>query len=1186
MQQYIERLLEGKFEYDKGCLEFDRAKIELSLKRGEIKEGSFTIRGEAGHLTQGTVFSSLPGMKVLNPDFLGNGEEIHYQFDARDIEEGEVLKGEFDIISNQGEYYVPFVVSVEYPVLTSSMGPIKNLFHFANLAKSNWTEAVTLFYDAGFLRILDGNDRKYRGLYQGLCVYPGNEQNVEEFLIGIKKKQRIEYLIEKDLVKVENPEQIRRETIQITRNGWGYTYLKAECEGEFVQLEKETLTENDFLGNYCYLDFYIDSAKLHAGKNYTKIRIYNSYCVHEVMVEVYVEQKDRDILLRHQMYSYNLYELMNFYEKFRLRKIGTNVWLTETGKLVEKLEEYGEDAEVIKLFEAQLLITQERFNEAKWILDRIGRQLEGRQVKPEIACYYLYLNSLNSREEAYVDQIAHEVECIFEQYRENWRIAWLMLYLSENYCKSSAKKWLFLEEQFERGCNSPVLYIEAIVLLQQNPALLTKLGAFEQHVLCYGVRKGVLKEDLVRQILSVAGQMKEFRPLVLRILEGCYECRPGNDALQTICSYLIKGNLVSPKYFRWYKLGVESEVRVTRLYEYYMLSMDLADEAEIPRMVMMYFAYQNELTYEKNARLYAHVVKNRDRYPEIYANYREQMERFVLEQIDAGHINRDLAYLYSSILTPQMIHNENAEAFSRLLFMNLFTTEYEKLRQIVVIHAQDAKETAYPLQHGHAAVPIYTSDYTVLFEDDEHNRFCGSVNYNIEKLMIPGKFAKFVAPFVRESTGFAVYMCESSRSFLAPNEDNLIFYQKVVTDEALDADYRAQICQRLLGFLYETDRMRELDQVLDGLDMTRLHARDRAQALQYLILRGNFDKAYEWVCRFGPECVDSKSLMRLCSRLLERENFTPTPEMTQLCMVALEHGKVDKQILEYLMVQYQGLAKKLRDIWKKGRERELDCHALEHRLLEQVLYTGAYVGERQELFTDYVSGDYDPMLREAFVIQSSYDYFVKEKVMPAFLFEQIEQIFRENGMVQKVCKLAFVKYFAAEGKEQATLHAETLKEFVGELVGEGKLLPLYREYQDLIPAVRHFYDRTIIEYRAHPGSRVHIHYLVEKDSEQEAEYITEEMTDVFEGVCSKEFVLFFGETLQYYIIEERDGEEQLTESATIRKNDIGKEILESRFSRINDLVISQTLEDYSTLDTMLEEYYQADYYADYLFRLL
>ena len=80
--------------------------------------------------------------------------------------------------------------------------------------------------------------------------------------------------------------------------------------------------------------------------------------------------------------------------------------------------------------------------------------------------------------------------------------------------------------------------------------------------------------------------------------------------------------------------------------------------------------------------------------------------------------------------------------------------------------------------------------------------------------------------------------------------------------------------------------------------------------------------------------------------------------------------------------------------------------------------------------------------------------------------------------------------------------------------------------------------------------------------------------------------MFFGETLQYYIIEERDGEEQLTESATIRKNDIGKEILESRFSRINDLVISQTLEDYSTLDTMLEEYYQADYYADYLFRLL
>ena len=57
---------------------------------------------------------------------------------------------------------------------------------------------------------------------------------------------------------------------------------------------------------------------------------------------------------------------------------------------------------------------------------------------------------------------------------------------------------------------------------------------------------------------------------------------------------------------------------MTRLYEYYMMSLDIRDKTIIlPKMVLMYFAYQSNLDYEHNAYLYAYVVRNRDKNPDL-----------------------------------------------------------------------------------------------------------------------------------------------------------------------------------------------------------------------------------------------------------------------------------------------------------------------------------------------------------------------------------------------------------------------------------------------------------------------------------------------------------------------------------------------------------------------------------------
>ena len=120
--------------------------MEIEIAQGDVAEGCFTIYAPEGKYTKGVISSTDPRMECLTTEFVGSEAEICFCFYGDQMEEGEVLRGEFNVISNRGEYYLPYVVTVAYSVPESSVGPVKNLFHFANLARSNWEEAVNLFY--------------------------------------------------------------------------------------------------------------------------------------------------------------------------------------------------------------------------------------------------------------------------------------------------------------------------------------------------------------------------------------------------------------------------------------------------------------------------------------------------------------------------------------------------------------------------------------------------------------------------------------------------------------------------------------------------------------------------------------------------------------------------------------------------------------------------------------------------------------------------------------------------------------------------------------------------------------------------------------------------------------------------------------------------------------------------------
>jgi hypothetical protein len=617
-----------------------------------------------------------------------------------------------------------------------------------------------------------------------------------------------------------------------------------------------------------------------------------------------------------------------------------------------------------------------------------------------------------------------------------------------------------------------------------------------------------------------------------------------------------------------------------------MMSISLSYEGPLPKMILMYFSYQCDLRYEITAYLYAYVYKHREEIPEIYINYSGAMERFVVEQIRHGRINKDLAYLYRHLIRLPMIDEETAGQLVSLLFMQKIRVADERITEVHLVYPYGAGETTYPVSGGRAMVPVYDSDCKILLGDGTGNRCTVSVQYETETMLNPVKLALLISPFVREHLGYAVYICYEYQNTLTVQDSNVDLFVRLAASDRIEEDARREIRMMLVDFYYEKDRMRELDEYLVQLHPEDMAERDRGKVIRYLSARGMYEEAYEWVRSCGPYKVDTKVLLKLCSRFLstgEKEN-EEDPVMTSVLCYILQKGKYDEHVLKYLVNYYIGGIKQMRDVWRAAEDFGVDTYPLSERMLIQMLYTGAHVGEKSEILRSYSRRGGREEVIAAFLSKCCYDYAVNEQITESYIFESVMELCRKQVPLHLVCKIAFLQYYAENRKEETEPVRQVCCQFLQELLEERIVLPVYKQYLGYLPQLDQYLDKTIIEYRAKPGAKAVIHYVIQYEGDMENEYCKEEMKDVFAGICIKEFILFFGERLQYYITEEMSGSEQLTKSGTISRSDT-EQSKEGRFDLLNDIMIGENLQDYDTVNHLLQEYYRQDYVVDKIFKI-
>lgn len=1165
VRKRIEDLARGRCDSNRPALEFSTDRIEMEIIAGKDYTGEFTITSKNQIPVKGIIYSANSRMECLTPRFEGDEVQIQFEFHSNGLMEGDIQKGEFIIICNHGEYNLSFVAVISGLYAESSMGTITGLHEFTKLAQKNWMEAKRIFYSPYFLNLLKRDEMTARLLYQGIAKGAPTDQNMEEFLLAARQKSEVEITAEEDVYTHYHVQEAVRHTVCLQKSTWGHVQMEVRSDSPFIEPEKGILSTEDFLGTKAEVGYYIHPEKMHGGKNFACLIFKNIH--QKIVVRICASKEKAGVVKDNTRFRTKKMhvELIDLYVQYRLKKIVTGKWAAESCRILEELSILHPEIVWYRLIKAQAFWLNGERQETEWILNDFKRKCRDKK-SPEWG-YYLYICTLMEKEQICIERMVAEVEQIYMEHREDNMLFWCMLFLREEYTEDIYQKLKAIEKRIAWGAESPLLYVEVYCLYMQHPYLLSKLGEFELKVLNWARKQKLLNTELAEQVFAVFSERMEYQRNVLLLLEACYELCSSEQILGAVCGYLIKNQKYGRRFFAWYEKGIEEKLRITGLYEAYLMSMDTRNIQEVPRIILMYFKYNSQLGYKQKALLYVNIIAAKERQPEVYEQYRESMESFAYEQMERGRIDDNLAVIYEEVVSRGIYSAELADALSNVLFVHKLTCFAEEAARVIVIQKQLNKPQIVPLVNGSAYFSLYSNDYCIFIEDNHGNRYGGSVSYQLEKLMYPGKYIRACMQYSPWKLSCLLYYFASREAQEYFEEKDLEYFKKVMADSAVSRLYRTMLCPKFFLLLRQMGLSAEMELEAERIDAALLLPKERGFLTNVLIEQQIYDKAYALIEEYGMEMVSVSGRLSVLSDRIKRTDFAEDEVLLQYCEEVFGTGKYNEVLLEYLCKYYRGCLKRMTAIWKASKKQNIDTLELEERILEQMLYTEEFSPLAGEIFDSYLAKG-NIILKEAYLTYYAHRVFCKQEIAPEHFFRHLRKWKMEQKQVNGICELMLLKYYAenAEVREKDTDIAE---EILKKNLLDGIYFAFYKKLGSYLVKKYQLYDKYYIEYHTETGRNVILHY---KMRDTDTVYTAEEMAEMQTGIFVKELVMFFDETVQYYISEENASGVEIMKSGVISCNEIYEGRNKNRYESLNDMRLAVVTDAKAELTAEMQRY--------------
>ena len=1192
MRERIEQLSRENFQYELPEILLSRDKIELCVEEGKLYKDSLFIRNQENIKMKGLIYCTCPYVKTESKSFVGEECSIGYSVCVKGKKVGEAITGEIHLLTDCGEKKVPIILKVVKDYVVTSLGEIRDLFQFADLAKINPKEAIDLFVSPEFKKVFLKKDTPESMLYQCLVKSTSKAHAMEEFLIAIHKKKKITISVEKNTIVYNKTKEAFLDKIQITKDTWGYEEIRIRSNVPFLRPTADRIWTDEFTGGKYELEYLIDPAYIRAGTNYGRIELIteNKVC----QIEVIVKNAEEKLLQKKQI---GKLELVHNYLKFRIGQIDKDSYVTEGRK---SLERYSGNLEP---FWQEFLMVQLAFVEGKEdykvLLEELQSKQEEMQMLSELAYpAYWYLKALTEGKRETIKEAVTICEACYQR-TPKWQILWMLFHLDKKYDDAEVKIQAILGT-LQEGCYSPVLYRELCALYNEQPTRLEELTRENIAALHWGVKMNYITKNLALQYVLLAGKRSKFHKVVyqdLGVLYGIYET---DDILYGICTFLVRTERVGKKYFPWYRSGVRKQLKLTNLYEYYMYSLDEGKNLVLPQSILQYFLYDSRLNEKKRAYLYAYIVRNKENDMETFLNYEKQIRRFAIIQMEKGNNDENLSTLYDEVFGEGFFNENLLSQMVEAMFQYQICCNDKRMKGVCILHRELEEEEYVPLEKEKAIVSLYTEGAKFVFIDEKRKRYANVENYSLKKLNNLERYMETCYQMGDRSTGLLVSMCEKITNYHKKKENSEIIQKETIQLKTINDAYRRSLYRQLLESYYDNMQNEELEALLQDEKLI-VPKGSEGRVIELSMIYCLEKQSMEGLRKYGWETVPVNRIQKFMTLLLMQNGMAEKDEqLLELAYHVFNSGKCNKILLKYLAIYYQGPASSMFSLWERCVELQEDAEdgivmkgylsKIEEEILCKVLFTESSTVEYVPVFESYynrgclLEQEYKRMekrqLIRAYLAYTSYRYVLHDEKAEDAFFTILKQEIRGEDI--EIGTIALLKYYS-EKKELTEEEKQFVDSQIAEFMEKNIVFPFFVKFRDRMVIPQRIAGKHYVEYYASPEKKVFISYAFSK--KDGLEFVTEPMLQIYAGIFVKELVLFYNEELYYYIYEENQGQKVITQSDSVILEDIPDDTGENKQNLLNLLLLALELQDDKTMLEVMEEYIKRKH-ADSLFQPL
>jgi len=318
---------------------------------------------------------------------------------------------------------------------------------------------------------------------------------------------------------------------------------------------------------------------------------------------------------------------------------------------------------------------------------------------------------------------------------------------------------------------------------------------------------------------------------------------------------------------------------------------------------------------------------------------------------------------------------------------------------------------------------------------------------------------------------------------------------------------------------------------------------------------------------------------------IREQEYEEDEFLLKLCLFVFRNHKYNESVLEYLAGYYYGSMEVMEAILQAGEEFELNVFVLEERMLGQMLFTEQFPDSAFEIFCKYHRLGGDGLVSRAYLTWLAHQDFVLGEKIPRKAYEYMEQSILWEANLPDVCGLAYLKYLT--GKEQLS-EQQMLR--AGQMIkGYVRRHMRFDFMKSLLERLGEPYlleDKTFVEYRTNPTHKVVIHYVIESERERNCNYVVERLYPVEPGIFVKEFTLFYGDRLTWFVTEtDEEGEEYSTPDRSLTENREERRQTGSKYAAVYEMARSLKKHDRKLLEQQMQEYGRKQFLVETLFTL-